>query len=238
LWGYCPTPERKVKRHFVYFFTKSILKNSCEGFAGHATIYYQSVQASDRGGDMHSGDRVWRERGLRDAVLAGDERAWRTLYDESFAGLYAYVLWRCAGLRDRADEAAQETWLTAVRRIGRFNPETGGFAGWLRGIAANVLRNQIRRDRLRRMSGRLPDLADDSGRLRDPARQAERIAIALSALPDRYEAVLRAKYLEGRSVADIALEVGETSKAIESLLSRARQAFRDAYGTEEDAHHA
>jgi RNA polymerase sigma-70 factor (ECF subfamily) len=187
---------------------------------------------------MHSGDRVWRERGLRDAVLAGDERAWRTLYDESFAGLYAYVLWRCAGLRDRADEAAQETWLTAVRRVGRFDPDAGSFAGWLRGIAANVLRNQFRRERLR----------NPSGRLRDPARlaaeptadhdRAERIAAALSALPDRYEAVLRAKYLEGRSVADIALEVRETPKAIESLLSRARQAFRDAYGTEEDAHHA
>jgi RNA polymerase sigma-70 factor (ECF subfamily) len=187
---------------------------------------------------MHSGERVWRERGLRDAVLAGDERAWRLLYDDSFAGLYAYVLWRCAGLRDRADEAAQETWLTAVRRIGRFDPNAGSFAGWLRGIAVNVLRNQFRRERVRRPPGQLRDLADDSGRLGDPARQAERIAAALSALPDRYEAVLRAKYLDGRSVADIAAECGETSKAVESLLTRARQAFRDAYGTEEDEHHA
>jgi RNA polymerase sigma-70 factor (ECF subfamily) len=187
---------------------------------------------------MHSGERVWRERGLRDAVLTGDARAWRLLYDESFAGLYAYVLWRCAGLRDRADEAAQETWLTAVRRIGRFDPNAGSFAGWLRGIAANVLRNQFRRERVRRPSGQLRDLADDSGRLRDPARQAERIAAALSALPDRYEAVLRAKYLDSRSVADIAADSGETPKAVESLLTRARQAFRDAYGTEEDEHHA
>jgi RNA polymerase sigma-70 factor (ECF subfamily) len=196
------------------------------------------MQASERGGDMHSGDRVWRERGLRDAVLAGDERAWRTLYDESFAGLYAYVLWRSAGLRDCADEAVQETWLTAVRRIGRFDPDAGSFAGWLRGIAANVLRNHFRRERRRRPSGQLRDLADDSGRLRDPARQAEHIAAALSALPDRYEAVLRAKYLDGRSVADIAADSGETLKAVESLLTRARQAFRDAYGTEEDEHHA
>jgi RNA polymerase sigma-70 factor, ECF subfamily len=183
---------------------------------------------------MHSGERVWRERGLRDAVLAGDERAWRTLYDESFAGLYAYVLWRCGGLRDRADEVVQDTWLTAVRRVGRFDPDAGSFAGWLRGIAANVLRNHFRRERLRRPSEPLRDVAEDSGRLRDPAR----LAAALSALPDRYEAVLRAKYLDGRSVADIAAESGDTPKAVESLLTRARQAFRDAYGTEEDEHHA
>jgi hypothetical protein len=35
---------------------------------------------------MPEGDHVWRERGLRGAVLAGDERAWRTWYDECFAG--------------------------------------------------------------------------------------------------------------------------------------------------------
>ncbi len=189
---------------------------------------------------MHSGDRVWRERGLRDAVLAGDERAWRTLYDESFAGLYAYVLWRSAGLRDCADEAVQETWLTAVRRVRCFDPAAGSFAGWLRGIAANELHNQFRR-RQRRERQRRP-LSDEAPSLpeaeRDRVERAERIAAALNALPDRYESVLRAKYLEGRSVAAIALEVCETPKAIESLLTRARNAFREAYGTEEDEQHA
>ena len=106
----------------------------------------------------------------------------------------------------------------------------------MRGIAANVLRNHFRRARRGRDGV--------SGRLRDPARQsadderAERIAAALNTIPDRYEAVLRAKYLEGRSVADIAAESGDTAKAVESLLTRARQAFREAYGTEEDEHHA
>src|SRR6516162_4354904 len=99
---------------------------------------------------MNPSDRVWRERGLRSAVLAGDERAWQTWYDESFAGLYAYVWWRCAGLRDLGDEVVQETWLTAVRRVRDFDPERGCFAGWLCGIAANVLRNQLRRETRRR----------------------------------------------------------------------------------------
>ena len=48
----------------------------------------------------------------------GDEEAWRSWYDESFDALYAYALWRCAGLRDHADEVVQETWLVAVRRVG------------------------------------------------------------------------------------------------------------------------
>jgi RNA polymerase sigma-70 factor (ECF subfamily) len=59
--------------------------------------------------------------------------------------------------------------------------------------------------------------------------QAECIAAALGVLPEHYEAVLRAKYLEGRSLADIAAQRRESPKAVESLLTRARQAFRQAY---------
>jgi RNA polymerase sigma-70 factor, ECF subfamily len=188
---------------------------------------------------MHTGDRVWRERGLRDAILAGDEAAWKTLYEESFACLYAYVLWRCAGLRDSADDVVQETWLTAVRRVRCFDPVQGSFAGWLRGVAANVLRNYFRREQRRACQTR--PLVDDAASAQngEPARRrrAERIAHALAVLPERYEAVLRAKYLEGQSVADIAAAGGETPKAVESLLTRAREAFRDAYGPEEDDPH-
>src|SRR5205807_9855131 len=83
---------------------------------------------------------------LRRAVLAGDEQAWRAWYDEAFAGLSAYVRWRCGGLRDTADEIVQETWLTAVKRIRQFDPEHAAFHAWLRGIAANLLRNHFRKE--------------------------------------------------------------------------------------------
>ena len=75
---------------------------------------------------MPSGDRRWREQGLRSAVLAGDETAWQTWYDETFPGLYAFVRWRCAGLNDWADDVVQETWLTAIRRIRAFDPDQSG----------------------------------------------------------------------------------------------------------------
>jgi RNA polymerase sigma-70 factor (ECF subfamily) len=179
---------------------------------------------------MDSSERVWRERGLHAAVLAGDERAWNTLYADAFDGLYAYVRWRCAGLHDIADEVVQETWLIAVRRIRSFVPENGSFAGWLRGIAVNVIRNHLRRSVP--SSGRapvavtIPAAVDDALQRRE---EGEKVARALAALPDHYEAVLRAKYLDGQSVAAIAAERGESVKAVESLLTRARQAFREIY---------
>ncbi len=126
----------------------------------------------------------------------------------------------------------QETWLTAVRRIRAFDPAAGSFAGWLRGIAANLLHNRFRKERAA-ANGRLRLRAGEG----EPAdahllrqERAERIALALAGLSERHEAVLRAKYLEGRAVADIAADWHETPKAVESLLSRARDAFRAAYG--------
>ncbi len=182
---------------------------------------------------MPSGDRRWREHGLRSAVLAGDETAWQTWYDETFPGLYAFVRWRCAGLNDWADDVVQETWLTAIRRIRAFDPDQASFADWLRGIAANLLRNRLRKRRSApSLNGQPAALARAQSSGSDDRRErdrAEQIAHALSRLPERYEAALRAKYLDQQSVAQMAEAWNETPKAVESLLTRAREAFRQEY---------
>ena len=97
----------------------------------------------------------------------------------------------------------------------------------------DLARNQIRYRKLRRartvpLNGAQILSGQASSSLID-GHQAERISEALSRLPEHYEAVLRAKYLEQQSVAAIAENRNETPKAIESLLTRARAAFRDAY---------
>jgi len=182
---------------------------------------------------MHSENRVNREEMLRRAVLAGDEHAWRTWCLEVFDDLDRFVIWRCGGNRNEADEIVQETWLMAVRRIRAFQPQQASFLSWLRGIAVNVRRNRLRS--ARRLSQR--ELIGD-GKLHDAAcpdsyadahEQNEQIAAALDGLLERQENVLRAKYFDGLSVAEIATAWNETPKAIESLLSRARDAFREQF---------
>jgi RNA polymerase sigma-70 factor (ECF subfamily) len=177
-------------------------------------------------------ERSRREQGLRAAVLAGDESAWQALYDENFEAFYGYVLWRSGGRSDGADEIVQECWLTAVHRIRRFDPSRGTFLDWLRGIAANLVRNRWRRQRRSRdevpAEGTLAAPPGAGSPLED--REAgTRIAAVLAALSDDHEAVLRAKYLDGRSVAEIAVAWNQTPKAVESLLGRARERFRERY---------
>ena len=180
----------------------------------------------------------WSERGLRDAVLAGDQEAWRELYSRHFRALYAFVYWRTTGDREETDDVIQECWLVAVRRIARFDPERGSFEAWLRGIAENVLRNR-RRSAARRQSEQRydtePAAAEETPRA-ERRELLERIAAALAILPGNYQYVLRAKYAEEQSVAEIAKGLRLTEKAAESLLGRARAAFARKWKTAEWKH--
>jgi RNA polymerase sigma-70 factor (ECF subfamily) len=161
--------------------------------------------------------------------LAGDDDAWRAGYDAAFPTVRTYVYWRCAGLTALADDVLQETWMTAVRRIADFAPDRGTFANWVCGIAGNVARNTVRNHR--RRVAKVEALHGDCSSPTQPDRleRSERTARALSELPEHYERALRDKYVQNLSVAEMAEARGDSNKAVESLLSRAREAFRDAY---------
>ncbi len=185
---------------------------------------------------MNRHDENWEERGLREAVLEGDEEAWRVLYDGCFDFLYAYVHYRTGRRRDRTEEVVQECWAVAVRRIRRFDPGRARFRTWMRGIADNLLRNSRRRWARRDQTevGGLEQEARASAADSADVERAELVGLALAAVPDRYRRLLRAKYHEGKSVAEIAAENGNSVKAIESALTRAREAFQNVYAELEE----
>ena len=177
---------------------------------------------------MEPTDSDPRDYALREAVLAGSASAWQALYESHFDGLYAFVWHRAGRQQDHADEIVQETWLVAVRRIADFDPRQGTFDGWLKGIAANVLKNHRRRwQRDSRTQSLEADQGPSQGGTRSEA--GELMILALTALPSHYQAVLRAKYEERLTVNEIVDRLGGTAKSIESMLSRAREALRRAY---------
>ena len=119
-----------------------------------------------------------------------------------------------------------------LSRCGGCDPSTR-FAAWLGGIAANAVRNALRsRQRYRRRVHPLHAAAEPA--VPTPTENAERVAAALAAINPLYEVVLRAKYLDRQNVDEMAASLGETSKAIESRLTRARQAFREVYEVDHD----
>ena len=69
----------------------------------------------------------------------------------------------------------------------------------------------------------------------DPETEASRrelprlVQVTLDHLPGRYGQVLEWKYIESVPIDEIAGRLGVSYKAAESLLTRARDAFRDAF---------
>jgi RNA polymerase sigma-70 factor (ECF subfamily) len=163
------------------------------------------------------------ERGWHAAALRGDAEAWRALYDSAYESVATYARWRGGAL---AEEIVQDAWLAAARRLASFDPARARFAAWVGGIAANVATAHVRKA-LKHRTASLAAVPEPAGA--EPA-DGERVAVALATLPEHYEAVLRAKYFDRLSVAAIATQRRESEKATESLLARARQAFREAYG--------
>ncbi len=65
----------------------------------------------------------------------------------------------------------------------------------------------------------------------DRAEIGRLVQVALDQLPSHYGSALEWKYLEGLSVKQIAGKLKLSPKAVESLLTRAREAFRDGFRT-------
>jgi RNA polymerase sigma-70 factor (ECF subfamily) len=175
-----------------------------------------------------------RERLLHSAAAGGDAAAWAELFNTTYDDVFRYALWRCGGRADLAEDVVQDAWLLATRKVRAFDPTRGPFAAWVCGLAANVARNVVRaRLRHARTLAAVPVPSGDV-----PEHDPELVAVVLAELPPDYEVVLRGKYFNRQSVGELAAEMGKSAKAVESLLTRAREAFRVAYrrlgGTDHD----
>jgi RNA polymerase sigma-70 factor (ECF subfamily) len=175
-------------------------------------------------------------------VLAGDESASEAFFAEYFPRLYRFARIRLDGDDQAAEEVVQSTLIRAVRKLHTYRGEAALFT-WL----CTLCRREIGMWLQRR--GRTVEVAliEDHPSVRmaldaaaslasgDPESQAGRrelsrlVQVTLDQLPGQYGQVLEWKYIQGLSVDEIARRLGVGYKATESLLTRARQAFRDAF---------
>lgn len=168
-------------------------------------------------------------------VTAGEEQALTDFYNRYADPLFAFIYHRLSTSRDDAEEVWQDTLLAAVHALPAYRGQSRLFT-WLCGIARHKIGDHCRRTRRvldpvetgqsldelgeRMAVGPLPEeiLARMDTRLR--------VVETLAALPDEYRTVLTARYGDGCSVSEVATLLGRTYKATESLLSRAKAAFR------------
>src|SRR5690606_32891922 len=78
------------------------------------------------------------DRALVARLLAGDDDAFRSFFDEYFDRLYRFALSRTSGRTDLAEEAAQRTLCRALRALQQYRGEASLFT-WLAQICRNEL---------------------------------------------------------------------------------------------------
>lgn len=153
--------------------------------------------------------------------------------DAELGNVFAYILRRC-GDRAVAEDLASDVVLRAVRETKR----TGVVVtpAWLTTVARNRLvdhwRSVARESNRLRLAWSNPDGDEwaDEGRPLEP----EVVNQVMRGLPARYQAALSLRYLDDLSVPEVAAALGRSVHATESLLVRARRAFRLSYAEQGD----
>lgn len=175
-------------------------------------------------------------------VRSGDSSAFAELverYQQRVVGIMHHLL----GNREEAEDLAQEVFLRIYRNRTKYRP-TARFATWLFTIANNLASNVLR---ARRRKPTQPLPAVDSGPLGarpqeqlaiDPAQTpahglrqrelADIIRSALDTLNERQRLAVILNKFEDMNYAEIGEVMGLSTKAVKSLLSRARARLREA----------
>lgn len=176
---------------------------------------------------------------LAKSLLAGDEKQFHAFFDHYFPRLYRFARSRM-GDEDALQDVVQTTLINAVRSMKSYRGEAAMFT-WLCKICRNEINMYLRKNA--RYSA---EVAADDESIRPilemlesdesdaPDTQYTRketrdlINEVLDFLPANYGEILEMKYVLGESVSDIAEKLQLTELAAQSMLARARTAFRKA----------
>jgi RNA polymerase sigma-70 factor, ECF subfamily len=175
-------------------------------------------------------------------MIASDEEAFARFFDTAYPALYRFALARLDLDHDAAGEIAQAAVCKAIRKLHTFRGEAA-LLTWLCTFCRHELYDYHKqRDRRQHVeliedepeiraaleSLRVADESDPEAAL-DRTRLRLLVQRVLDHLPTHYAEALEWKYIDDVPVQEIGVRLGLGTKAAESLLTRARRAFRDGF---------
>lgn len=184
--------------------------------------------------------QISQDRALARKIRNGDSGAFEEFFREYFPRLYRFSLTRVNGDASIAEEVVQRTMCRVVRKLHSYRGEALMFT-WLCQICRNEMSSVFRERRMESTTDPLEDnpavqaalasLALDIGPEKSQSNDevARFVRVTLEYLPTSYARALEMKYIQGCSVDEIGESLNISSKAAESVLSRARDAFREGF---------
>lgn len=179
------------------------------------------------------GLRTDEDAALIAATAAGDRDAFATFYERHEAGVIGFHVRRTRD-RELAFDLSAETFAAAILSSARFDPTRGSAAGWLYGIAANKLRESLRRGRVeadarRELAMRPVAVTDDDlDRVDELASLADEPSLAemLAELPAAQRGAILARVIDERDYRDIAKELSCSEAVVRQRVARGLRALR------------
>ncbi len=182
------------------------------------------------------------DRRLVARILRGDDAAFDAFFDTYFPRLTRFALARTDGNHAMAEDVAQKTLCDVMYKLDQFRGESS-LLTWLCQICRNTLATDYRRHSTDPTRHTLfedsPAVQSALEAITNSDYQPEHaqtvadlnrlVQLVLDHLPLRYAKALEMKYIEGERTALIAQTLDISNKAAESLLGRARTAFRDGF---------
>jgi RNA polymerase sigma factor (sigma-70 family) len=173
---------------------------------------------------------------LADAVLVRrlrqrDRTAWDQVYAEYSPRLYAYAQRLVANPHD-ADDLVQETFVRALPRLDKLDPDTVELGPYLFTTLRNVFLKSVERRKRAEPVADVPEPLEPAPIEDDPERstllhgQQDEVRVANARLAPRQRLVLALRELEDKSYAEIGEVVGLNENAVAQLISRARESLR------------
>jgi len=142
------------------------------------------------------------------------------LYDLYFHRVWAYVVRRAAD-RAEAEDVTSEVFRRALENLRGYEWRGAPFVAWLLKIAANTLSHGWEKSR-RESGDPLPETAEPDA---DLERRAMLFQL-VERLPWAQRRVIELRYVEERSLAEIAAELQKTEGAVKQLQRRALETLR------------
>lgn len=175
-------------------------------------------------------------------VRRGDERAFHEFFDAYASRLGAFAARRSSLDAASIEDVVQMTLINAIRGLGSFRGKSALFT-WLCQICRNVLADAQRKAATQPKTQSLDELAEERPLaaiveltdFRDPLDECEAdstrgaVRRVINKLPTRYARILELRFGDELTVPEISRSLQMTEDAAESLLTRARQAFRAAW---------
>jgi len=172
-----------------------------------------------------------KESKLLQRAKRGDKQAIAALYDLHYQAVYKYIFFRVND-QPTAEDLSAEVFIRMIKRLNTYQDRGRPLLAWLYTIARNMVTDHHRKD------GKRDDLPIKDQILTDQQPGPSQLVVenqaqdcyrrALTHLPETQRQVVVGRFIEERSIPEIAGLINKSERAVRSLQHRALKSLERA----------